>query len=370
MLPAGRDLRFVTGTQEGVDTLRPFYDGDYVHQRMSAVRESITHIRTNWSQYTKFMDLLRNLIQDKLVSNPDRVFLERARDLLAVERQKEWKSKAGDVTNDDFSAIRVYTSEVGYNAFFSLIYAIFRRDNSVNSEDTIRAAVFLIELINIDLFNYCLKNPKYSNFQGEVYRGISLAAEDFQKFQDLLKKPIPQRYISVPLSLMSSTLDYNVAKRWLQSLTDCKWPLIMKIHVIELKPSYLQFYRKKFPTCVVSGICAVNIQKISDFPDEKEVLLRGAFFQVLRLHAKREINGRTLHILEVVMLNSNRDHLTSVSLGDQEAEARQLFGLMVSVTRFEFCVKYCKKHCLHDDRKEYEKLLTENREKLQQLMSK
>nr|KAG5697798.1 hypothetical protein BaRGS_016060 [Batillaria attramentaria] len=340
---------------------------------MTEIRKSINYIRENWQQYDRFLASLKKLIKEIPQEGNSKDLVDRARSLFSS--RKDWKANANEVGGDPFNAIRVYTAEAGYSSFFAVIYALFRKDNSTESEETIRAAVFLVELLNIDLFNYCLANPSLGNFQGTVYRGLSVSQEDLTKFRELFTRPISQRYISVPLGLMSSSLNRAKAEEFLSlsvATSDPSkpvFPLLMVIHVIELKPEHLQFYREKFPDSVVTGICAVNVEHLSYHRDEREVILRGPFFQVLGLAEGEEIAGRGSHVLEMVMLNSNRDHVTSVRLGEREAEARQLFGTMVGVTRCEFCVNYCRERGLVDDERDYGAMLAQKREQLTAMMS-
>ena len=66
--PTDSDLRSITIRQTHVDTMRPFYDGDYVSERMASVRKSIDYIRRHWDQYESFMQLLQHLLKDKMKS--------------------------------------------------------------------------------------------------------------------------------------------------------------------------------------------------------------------------------------------------------------------------------------------------------------
>ena len=364
--PTDRALRFVTIRQARVETMRPFYDGDYVSERMGSIRRAIDYIRRHWDQYDHFIELLQRLLKDKMddfkVNDPELLGHTKA----LFSGRKEWREHGSDVGDDRFDAIRVYTSPQGYFSFFSVINSLFRKDDSTQSDKVIRAAVFLVELLNIDLYNYCLKYPHLGNFQGRVYRGVCLSDEDFHKFHALLGRPIDKRYISIPLGLVSSSLDRLQAEHFLsmQSFLASRL-LLMEIHVIGLNLEHLAFYRQKFPGSVVSTICAVDIHQLSYVKDEKEVLLRGPFFQVLQLHEGRVVSGRRTHVLEAVMLNTNRDHLTSVQLqGEQETVARRLFATMVTVTRCQFCVQYCRQNELPDDAAEYQRLLEEKRQEL------
>ena len=168
---------------------------------------------------------------------------------------------------------------------------------------------------------------------------------------------IDKRYISIPLGLVSSSVDRSQAEGVLSLQSDKAARLIlMKIHVIGLDEEHLAFYRRRFPGNVVISICAVDIHELSYIQDEREVLLRGPFFQVLQLHEGGELlSGRPSEVLEMVMLSPNRDHLTSVQLQEQqEAAARKLFGTMVTVTRCQFCVFYSRGHELVEDERSWQ----------------
>lgn len=80
------------------------------------------------------------------------------------------------------------------------------------------------------------------------------------------------------------------------------------------------------------------------------------------------ILGKTCSVLEVVMLNANRDHISSSSLGDLDTLARDLFATMVTVTRSEFAATYCQDKGLTQDAREYQRVVEESRSKLKELM--
>ena len=80
------------------------------------------------------------------------------------------------------------------------------------------------------------------------------------------------------------------------------------------------------------------------------------------------VSGRTCNVLEAVMLNANRDHISTSFLGDQDAIARDLFGTMVTVTRSKFAIDYCRNKGLGYDEREYCNVLEESNAKLQKLM--
>lgn len=74
------------------------------------------------------------------------------------------------------------------------------------------------------------------------------------------------------------------------------------------------------------------------------------------------------YVLEAVMLNANRDHISTSFLGDLDSLARDMFGTMVSVTRSEFAMKFCQDKGLFDDGNEYRDILDESTNKLQSLL--
>ena len=93
---------------------------------------------------------------------------------------------------------------------YEIVRDVFRDDEAVNVQDIITSAVFIVELINIDLFNMCYHHHEKKDFEGIVYRGITLPEEDFTLFERLVEEPIGKRYISIPSSLWSSSKNIKV----------------------------------------------------------------------------------------------------------------------------------------------------------------
>ena len=178
------------------------------------------------------------------------------------------------------------------------------------------------------------------------------------------------------IGLFSSSSSIKVSKKFInhqlkQAATrgTVVKPLLITVHVIGLKPEYIQHYTRRFPSTVLTTICAVDIHKISRHPSEKEVLLRGPFMLILDMYEDEHIKlEQPCNVVEVVMLNANRDHISTSFLGDQDTLARDMFAAMVTVTRSEFAKEYCQKKGLKEDEKEYQKILEESREKLQKLL--
>ena len=340
-----------------IGQLRPFFAGPNVGSRMTKVRESIQYIRQNWERYPEFMSTLQSImVEHDLEGNHDDELSRRASALFASRR--DWIDSPNSVREDitDFDAIHLYTSDQGYRRIFSVVNSIFRSEVTTDFEQTIVGAVFLVELLNIDLYNYCWSYPGARDFEGIVYRGMCISQKDFHAFSQVFKQPITERYISVPLGLVSTSTETTEAKFFLASRLredPSQVPLLWKIHVIGLEPHLLSIYHDHFPSSVVSTICSVPVSELSDFPEEREVLLRGPFFQVLNLSQEGEIEGRPVHVLEVVTLNSNRDHFTTAQLGGEGARARGLFRAIVSYRRHRFCASYCSSHGLEDDAVDY-----------------
>lgn len=376
-----RSERFVeTGNGQllksgNLNELNCFYQGDFVHERMAAVRHSIVYIRQNWSKFDQFLYNLKSFMRNEalktgkpLTGSVESIF-DRRRNWVDIEDTKEVFSSL----EEEFNVIHTYTTQEGFKEIFKVSDAIFRKDSSVDYKDIATNAVFLIELINIDLYNFVHKYPQFSKFEGAVYRGMAIPPSAFTVFESLMKQPINKRYVSIPLGLWSASLERNKAIDFVVGETKNNpqnVPLLMIIHVLNLDETYLQFYRDKFQKkSIVSTIYAVPIFKISKYPEEAEVLLRGGFFQAINFYDKR-IGNIDFKILELVMLNSNRDHLSTPTFmtEDENKLARTLFGTMVGVTRNRFIVNYCKGNNMLGDCEEYQKMLNEGEEKLKQLM--
>ena len=349
-----------------VNNIKPYFDGDSLNRRMADIRKGIEHIRNNWHQYDDFNNLLRDYAEENVKTATAKSLIDSI-----LSTKKEWADIPKDVIGDSFHAIRLYTSVKGYEEIFSLINSVFRDESATSDTAIVTTAVFLVELINIDLFNYCLLNRRFSNFTGVVYRGMALQKGDYDAFQEIRNQPIANRYIATPLGLVSTSSSLDVANKFIARVLKIhkdRSPLLMKIHIIELEPEYLRFYRERFPISVVSTICAVDIKDLSVMPHEKEVLLRGPFFQVLDFYDGETIEGKTCKVLEMVALNANRDHISTMRLGDSSAPARELFGNMVAATRCKFAAEFCSDRGLIEDARAYREMLNEKMSKLKTLM--
>ena len=125
--------------------------------------------------------------------------------------------------------------------------------------------------------------------------------------------------------MFSGTSDLDQAKVFINEAIEeakegaPKNPLLLINHVIGLKKEYVDHYTKRFPSTVLTTICAVDIHELSTYPYEMEVLLRGPFMQVLHMYKdEHELLGQPCDVVEAVMLNANRDHISTSLLGDPQ----------------------------------------------------
>jgi len=349
--------------------LKSIYSGaDAVEERMKGVRKWIVHIRNNWTQYDYFMKTLRSVLEEEV----------RIEDMPAVESLlnsvKQWADLDEKSSNSPkkYNAITLFTSNEGQR-LFKPIQDIFREENSVNLQDRITSAVFMVELVNIDLFNMCFHQPDKKNFQGVVYRGVSLPMSDVQLFEELMLAPPEGRSISVPLSLWSSSKSKEIAESFIEENLEHfpnHEPLLMKINVLNVDEEYLQYYEDKYKErSILSTICAVDISDLSEY-DEEEVLLRGVFLQAINITDNGTIQGKPCKMLELVTTNCNRDHLsTSTKLGEEDTHARELIRSMRWVTLNRFITRYCNENRLVEDAVLYQARLDQEINNLHRLMA-
>ena len=339
-----------------VDDRRPFFGGDDVDARMVLIRKQINYIRRNWHQYDQFMSDLAHRMRSMVETlGPDADLARRV-----LSERRDWVSPGEAVT--DFSAIELYTSDAGYRALFSIVNDSFRRVRFIEDVERVRSAVFLIELLTIDLFNYRASNPACSGFEGIVYRGMSLAEEDVRVFRNVMHQPVSERFVSIPLGMLSASTRAEVAMQLTDTYAEStgnRTAVLWRIHVLDLDAELLGLFRQRYPSSVVTSICAVPITDVSRFPEEKEVLLRGPFFQILDVTwrpADSRASGRI--VIDAVMLNSNRDHVSTIaSDGGDDRRMRALFRILVAHRRARFAMRFTADRGRTDDSRAYQRQL-------------
>lgn len=174
--------------------------------------------------------------------------------------------------------------------------------------------------------------------------------------------------------LFASSSDVKVAKKFMrnQLRNSDLHPLLLKIHVISLRPEFVETYKTRFPNAELTTICSVDIHDISRYPREKEVILRGPFMVVMDMYTDEliKIYDKPCTVVESVMLNANRDHISTSHLGEEDALARDMFAAMVAVTRNEFVMKFYRSRGLTEEEQEYSRLLQESTARLSALVEK
>lgn len=179
--------------------LKPYYNGSVLDDRNAEMRKSIYYIRQHWDEYDSFIVALKQLfLSDEPIEFKDPHTNNDFEKLFS--KQRNWMTEESVQQEEPtYEAIRLYTSKEGYSRIYRLCNHVFRDEKCLVSVDEIRSVVFLIELINIDLYNYCLRYPEKRDLQGTAYRGMVLDEVDFAQFKTLRDAPISKRNIAVPL---------------------------------------------------------------------------------------------------------------------------------------------------------------------------
>lgn len=189
----------------GGGSLRSFYNGPAVSERMAAVREAIVYIRTHWNEYPKFTDDLQSYFQEAQGNMAISLLSD------AMGNPKEWADRRlVHPFLEDYSIIRLYTTENGFAQIFKIINNAFRQDELTTHSTRLRSAVFLVELLNIELFNYLYTNQA-TGFTGIVYRGLCLSSEHLEQFMSMTTMPVKERFWAIPLAMISCSMDESTA---------------------------------------------------------------------------------------------------------------------------------------------------------------
>lgn len=334
---------------------KPMYHGINETERMDKLRDNLNAVRVRWNDPDKCHDLAEEIQQTLGAGHFNRELQSALKTILGKHRywadyqrnQDSVQSSVVSSDREDYAALELYTTNDGYKKVFGYINQVFRKHDVTDIEA--RGAVALVELLTIDLYNYRLANfgcSKYYNFQDIVHRGLSVDSAVLQAFQDLMKAPVNSRNFSVPLAFVSTSISQDRIQEFLDKTAKDKCRMHWKIHVHALDPILLAQYQAKHPHSIVTTICAMPISRASEFPNEQEVLLRGAFFQILRIY-EEQAGEHTVWVIELVMLNANRDHGSELAENHGEkAEQRKHFGQMCAATRYEICASLARKYDL------------------------
>ncbi|KAK2462200.1 hypothetical protein APHAL10511_005788 [Amanita phalloides] len=365
------------GSTNSTVSHRSFFQGEHVTRRMDGIREAIIFIRANWKAgYPRFMYELQ---ESFLSSAPDF-----SNNTILSKLTKEWADRkqnsetSADAIND-YTFLKLYTSEAGYRQIFSVLNNAFRIDALEDEALRLRAAVFLVELLTIELFNYTftpsidmnVRWDRSGGFTGTAYRGLCLSAEHLQDFLDLMTKPIKERYWSIPLAFVSCTTSQELAQLFAKENAEdeTKRRVLFRTHIVSLDEESLKIYAKHFPTSVVTSICAVDISALSMYPEEREIVLRGPFFQLVNARQETTNDGNELYILDTLVFNTNRDHPSTMELSAEEGEkARSLFSCLIEIARARECMKLAKECGIPQDVDAYKSLHGDAQKRLARLL--
>ena len=342
---------------------------------MDGIREAIIWIRAHWE--TDYLTFMYELQESFLASAPDF-----SNNTFISKLKKEWADRMLKEEEEDYTFLKLYTSEAGYRQIFSVLNNAFRIDELEDEEVRLRAAVFLVELLTIELFNYTFPRSigdaeevrweHSQGFTGIVYRGMRLSPDHLQDFLDLMTKPINERYWSIPLAFLSCTTSRDLAVKFANENTGDeqeKRRVLFRTHVVSLDLASLKIYAKYFPTSVVTSVCAVDISALSLYPEEKEIVLRGPFFQLVNAKKETTEEGKELWILDAVVFNTNRDHPSTMELTAEDGEtARNLFARLIEIARAKECMRLAGECGLPDDVEAYARLRDEGQKRLARLL--
>jgi hypothetical protein len=287
--------------------------------------------------------------------------------------KKEWPELRAS-QDDDYNAIRLYTSIYGYVRIFEPMNVKFRDSSLSDREKMLRAITFLVELLNIDLYRYIRSEPGADGFEGHVYRGMRISSKRLDDFaRTAADTDLAKRYVTIPLSMMSTSGSRESALRFARrrksSDSDSR-AILWDISVYSLDPVYLAAYRRLFPASIVTSLCAVPVHGLSRYPQEGEVLLRGPFFQLVRMFSDEDsIRGEPLHVIQAIMLNSNRDHVTAVATDtEDDKRMRDIFRAMAISSRSVKCAEQAESYGLLADADYYRETAEKARREFPDIM--
>ncbi|KXN86132.1 hypothetical protein AN958_10471 [Leucoagaricus sp. SymC.cos] len=356
------------GTQDS--SIRSFFNGTDVSKRMNDIRKAITWIRHHWEDYEIFMGELKRsfLGTTSAADDKGKEGMDFRWAMVESKGPRQWADRTKDGTIDEgFGFLKLYTSQQGYDRIFSVLNGAFRSDSLVGEEIRLRAAVFLVELLTIELFNYTYQPNSKGNlgYTGVLYRGMALSEENLGSFRRLMIRPVEERYWSVPLSFMSCTVERRKAIEFAEPSAKSDSTLhrvLLRVHVVGLSEGRLALYSARFPSSVVTPICAVDISNLSDFPEEREVVLRGPFFQLVGISQESTEKGKHLFVLDVLVFNTNRDHPSTMEMSDEEGDrARALFACLIEGERAERCLEIAPNIGRAEDEEAYRRILERSR---------
>lgn len=332
------------------------FAGDNENKRMNLVRHKIVMVRKAWQNIRDYQALLEGVrkvvkpeTQPKSIREPVQRLLQGFRDYADMGITRPEK-----VAVDQYDALELYCSKEGYDYLYRIISETLRLEDL--PDDLLLTAVTLVEFLTIDLYNLRLTHigdPRYANFQGITYRGLRVDSKTIEEYQEIERRDdLRKRGFAIPLAAISSSTDESVMMKFAQGDSDKDYgkesrQMHWKIHIHGIDPVLHQHYLHKYPESVVTSICSLPVAPVSPF-GEKEILLRGAFFQMLGMRLE-EVDGREVHKLEVMMINANRDHTTELGSNEYEKrKQRDAFRRIAMASKYEVCASLASQYSALD----------------------
>lgn len=324
---------------------RAAFSGPDEKVRVDAVRKGIQHVRAAWpspDQYAQLQQRIREFIHSHNKDYPAQLWQYFDRLLSKFDTYADMMPDAERISfRDDYTAVEMYCSAVGYDFLFGLVLTLLRGEQL--DEEVLNVVATLVEFLTIELYNLRLANigdPRYSNFQGVTYRGMKVSADVVEDFRRIATNPdMTKRNFAIPLGMISSTASKKTMDEFASD--DDREAMNWVIHIHGLDPDLLSLYHERYPESVVTSLCAMPVDRISEF-GEQEILLRGPFFHIISMETG-ERAGKPLHTIVMMMMNSNRDHGTELSSNEGvKGEQRQMFNAIIRASRYEICEQLAK----------------------------
>ncbi|KAL9083865.1 MAG: hypothetical protein Q9165_008335 [Trypethelium subeluteriae] len=334
------------------------FSGEEEKRRTDVIRKGIQTVRHSWRRKDTQAELRQHVVRfvESHHQKPNPELWEYLNGIVG-NFDDYVDMREGEMSaprHNEYTAVEFYCSQIGYDFLFSLISQLLREDHI--EDNALVAAATLVEYLTIELYNLRLSNlgdPRYANFQGVTHRGMNVSpevAEEYRRIAD--REDIRQRNFAVPLALVSTTTSSETMQKFAASEESDTMHWI--IHIYGLDPQLYQIYHEKYPDGIVTSICATPVGHISAF-GEQEILLRGAFFHIISMRSETA-GSRQTHTIEIMMLNTNRDHGTELSANEgDKKEQRDFFGKIIRASRYEICASLAREISTKDTRA-YEEL--------------
>ncbi|KAK3485512.1 uncharacterized protein B0T23DRAFT_436552 [Neurospora hispaniola] len=299
-----------------LQTLKSGFSGQVERERMSRLRSKIEEVRAAWldnGAYAQLVEAVRRWCKPERLPEEVREPLERLlsgyRDYADVSVSRPSDIGTTD-SSEQYDALEMYCSVPGYDYLFKLVSDTLRTEHA--AEEHLLVATTLIEFLTIDLYNLRLSqlgDPRYGNFEA-----LTLTSADPRVMEDFATKKSPGGEQLVHMHL--------------------------QVHTRGIDEGLLRAYRTQYPDSVVTSICTIPVANISP-EGEREILLRGAFFQLLSITNKPN-RGDSVPIIQVIIItiNSNRNHSTESYINiDEKRVQRQIFRQLVDASKYRACTE-------------------------------